>query len=353
MFLSVKPPTWTCLNSLKPSRSSSFCFSKVRFHGLPFFKIHSSAMIHWFTRQMIQNPVLMIRSPCFTNFRLLSPIFPMVFNRFPYAFSHIFVWGSCFDSVSRRSSSASSSSASPSALSHTSLSTTICHTHLFVNHHLSHHHLSHSALSHTSLSTTIFHTTICHAHTPPSFITHLFTHILVTHHLSHIVTHHLSSFTHIFVTHHLSHTSLSHTICHTSSLSTIFVNHHLSHTSLSTTIFPAICHTQLCQPPSFTHIFVTHHLSHTSLSTTIFHTHLLRGGRGTWRHRASAAFCVAGVALGGIHRSFAHPPSFCGAGVALGDIHLRFGDIYLGFAWHAAAWHLWHWAGSGGALGLH
>ena len=31
------------------------------------------------------------------------------------------------------------------------------------------------------------------------------------------------------------------------------------------------------------------------------------------------------------------------AGVALGDIYLR-------FAWQA--WHLWHWAGSGGALGL-
>jgi len=26
------------------------------------------------------------------------------------------------------------------------------------------------------------------------------------------------------------------------------------------------------------------------------------------------------------------------------------GDIYLHFAWQA--WHLWHWAGSGGALGL-
>jgi len=30
------------------------------------------------------------------------------------------------------------------------------------------------------------------------------------------------------------------------------------------------------------------------------------------------------------------------AGVALGDIHLR-------FAWQT--WHIWHWAGSGGALG--
>ena len=44
------------------------------------------------------------------------------------------------------------------------------------------------------------------------------------------------------------------------------------------------------------------------------------------------------------------------AGVALGDIHLRFawqfvalGHIHLRFAWQV--WHLWHWAGSGGALG--
>jgi len=43
------------------------------------------------------------------------------------------------------------------------------------------------------------------------------------------------------------------------------------------------------------------------------------------------------------------------ASVALGDIHLRFtwqavlGDIDFHFAWQA--WHLWHWAGSGGALG--
>ena len=37
-----------------------------------------------------------------------------------------------------------------------------------------------------------------------------------------------------------------------------------------------------------------------------------------------------------------HPPSFHVAGVALGG-------IYFGFAWQA--WHLWHWAGSGGVLG--
>ena len=80
--------------------------------------------------------------------------------------------------------------------------------------------------------------------------------------------------------------------------------------------------------------------------------------RGTWWH--PAALCVAGVALGDIHLRFAwqawhlatstfvlrgkrHPPSFCVASVALGDIYFR-------FAWQA--WHLWHWASSGGALGL-
>ena len=38
-----------------------------------------------------------------------------------------------------------------------------------------------------------------------------------------------------------------------------------------------------------------------------------------------------------------HLPSLCVASVALRD-------IYLHFAWQA--WHLWHWAGSGGALGF-
>ena len=49
-------------------------------------------------------------------------------------------------------------------------------------------------------------------------------------------------------------------------------------------------------------------------------TFTLRGRRGAWRHRR--AFCVAGVALGDI------------------DVHSAL-----------QAWHLWHWAGSGGALG--
>ena len=116
----------------------------------------------------------------------------------------------------------------------------------------------------------------------------------------------------------------------------------------------------------------------------------LRGRRGAWRHRpwfcvagvalmalgwiwwrawsplvarGAAALCVAGVALADIHvalrgrrGAWRHRPSFCVAGVALAHINLRFFvpgmalvDIDLGFAWQA--WRLWHWAGSGGALG--
>ena len=169
-------------------------------------------------------------------------------------------------------------------------------------------------------------------------------------------------------------------IFHAPSLSTIFVNHHLSHTISHT---PPLTH-HLCQPPSITYhlshtIFVnhlcqppslsttifhtpslTHHLSHTSLSTTIFHTPswstTLRGRCGS--HPPSfcvagvalmalmalggalgpvlvaddaAALCVAGVALGHIHRSF-HV-----AGVAQSHIHL----FHLCFA--RQAWHSWHW----------
>ena len=75
------------------------------------------------------------------------------------------------------------------------------------------------------------------------------------------------------------------------------------------------------------------------MSHTIFHIQL---------------FCVAGVALGDVCLPFMR--RFCVAGVALGDICLPF----MWQAWHLAtrafvlwgSWHLWHWAGSGGALGL-
>ena len=89
--------------------------------------------------------------------------------------------------------------------------------------------------------------------------------------------------------------------------------------------------------------------------------------------RGAAALCVAGVALAHIHLRFAWQAwhfrastfvlrgrtlgwiwwcawaplvargaaALCVAGMALAHIHLR-------FDWQA--WHLWHWAGSGGAL---
>ena len=112
-----------------------------------------------------------------TIFRDLKNVFP------------IFVWGSCFDSVSVPSASASTASS---------------FTHIFVTHHLSHINFVTHHLSHTSLSHIIFHTHLRHR----------------------------PSFAHNFVTHHLSHTTLSHTIfhihlCHTSSFTHNFVTHHL------------------------------------------------------------------------------------------------------------------------------
>ena len=201
-----------------------------------------------------------------------------------------------------------------------------------------------STLSHTIFHTQLCHTQLCHpqlCHTPS------FTHNFVTHNFV----------THNFVTHHLSHTTLSH----------LSLSHTIFHTQL--------CHTQLCHPqlshtPSFTHNFVTHnlvthHLSHTTLSHTIFHLQLCHLSHTTWspwrfawqawhlRHWAGSGGTLGrrlGTAgrqwrrgtLRGRRGTWWHPPSSRVAGVALGHIHLR-------FVWQA--WHLWHWAGSGGALG--
>ena len=160
-------------------------------------------------------------------------------------------------------------------------------------------------------------------------------------------THQLSTLTHFFHTQLLLHTifntpSLSHTIFHT-----IFHTPTLSHTIFHTQTHTTIFHIQLCLTQTLSHtIFHTqthttifhiqlcltqtlsHTIFHTQTHTTIFHIQLCLTPSlshtifhfGTWRH----------------------PPSFRVACVALGHIHLR-------FAWQA--WHLWHWAGSGGALG--
>ena len=265
-----------------------------------------------------------------------------------------------FDSVSRVLSRLPASSRLPPPPLHTHLSHTIFVNHLCQPSSFTHH-LSHT-ISHTPSLT---HTHLCQ---PPSFT---------------------PSFTHIFVNHHLSHTifhtpSLSHTIFHTPSLSTIFVNHHLSHTIFDTH--------HLSHTPSLTHIFVNHHLSHTifytpSLSTTIFHTHTIFVTRNFVTHNLSHTtfhFFHAQSFTHHLSHTIFHAPSLtssfthhlshtifytqplpltifvthlcqslshthifvnhhCVAGVALGDMCLR-------FTWQA--WPLWHWAGSGGALGL-
>ena len=73
------------------------------------------------------------------------------------------------------------------------------------------------------------------------------------------------------------------------------------------------------------HHLITHLLSHNLLTHT------------TSSHTTSSHTTYS-------HTTYSHPPSLCVAGVALGDI-----DVHS--PWQA--WHLWHWAGSGGALGSH
>ena len=84
--------------------------------------------------------------------------------------------------------------------------------------------------------------------------------------------------------------------------------------------------------------------------------HILCGKRGTWRHRPS--LCgrrgnfgtglalvarLVPVVAAAVCRIWTHRPPFSVVGAALGDIGIH-------FVWQA--WHLWHWAGSGGALGF-
>ena len=90
-----------------------------------------------------------------------------------------------------------------------------------------------------------------------------------------------------------------------------------------------------------THNLSSHILSsHNLLTHTLFTHNLLT-------HNLSSHICVAGVArmaLGWLRWCAwaGVAPSFHVAGVVLGDIDLH-------FVWQA--WHVWHWAGSGGALG--
>ena len=142
---------------------------------------------------------------------------------------------------------------------------------------------------------------------------------------------------------YFSHRTLSHTtLSHTTLSHTIFVTHHLSRTILShTTLSPIIFDTRHLSRPT---------LSHTTFPTQLCHTPSL------WQawHLAISdidqhSFCVVGVALW----------HWAGSGGALGARwspgvlrhFVALGDIHLHFAWQVRR--LWHWAGSGGALGAH
>ena len=264
-------------------------------------------------------------------------------------------------------------------LSHThkTFSTTICHTHthtsshIFVTHHFS------QSFTHISLSTTIFHTQLCQ----PPFVTH--THTSLPHIIFHLCQ--APSFT------HLSHTIFRTHLCRTSSFTYNFVTRNLSFAWQAWRLVTSTLESR-GRRPSFhvagvalgdIHLRFTWQAWHLATCTFVLRgrrgayralgwvcgrawtglvasdaaalcvagvalgdTHLRvtwRGRRGTWRHRS---FCVAGVplrALGWLWRRAwtglvaGDAAALCVAGVSLGDIRLRF---------------TWHWAGSGGALGL-
>ena len=100
-------------------------------------------------------------------------------------------------------------------------------------------------------------------------------------------------------------------------------------------VFDSVSRSRSRSQPRPLRLSFTHYLSHTTLSR--FRPVL---------KRICAHTCGSGKVKScwqsGRCGTWKHPPSLRVAGVALGDINLH-------FAWQV--WHLWHWAGSGGALG--
>ena len=250
--------------------------------------------------------------------------------------------------------------ASPPAASHTTSSHTTCshttcpHTQLTSTHNL----LPHTAYSHTtSLHTTSPHTTYSHTHNLLShnflthnFITHnLSTHNLLSHNLLTLTTcpHTTSSHTHTTSPHNLlTHTTSSHThnlLSHNLSTHNLLSHNFLTHTTYSHT---TSSHT------SYSHTQLVHKFCAAGVCTYGTGLALVARLGPVWRrglgdidfHFAWQAWHLATSAstLRGRCGTWRHWPSLCMAGAALGDIDCH-------FAWQA--WHLWHWTGSGGALG--
>ena len=106
----------------------------------------------------------------------------------------------------------------------------------------------------------------------------------------------------------------------------------LTHKSYTHTTYSHTSHTHA----TYSHTSHTHATySHTSYKHTTY-SHATHTNT-TYSHTAHINTIPSHTTL-----SHTHKPSLCMAGVALGDIDLH-------FVWQAR--HLWHWAGSGGALG--
>ena len=161
----------------------------------------------------------------------------------------------------------------------------------------------------------------------------------------------------------LAHTQLVHTLVHTQLAHTHTTCPHTTcpHTTCPhTTSSHATCPHTTCPPSQLVHTQLVHLHFAWQAWHLVTATFSLRGRRGTYG--------MVGVALGDMDLHFAW--HFCAAGVALGDIHLHFAwqarhlatstGTLRGKAWHLVtshlhfawqAWHWWHWAGSGRALG--
>ena len=187
--------------------------------------------------------------------------------------------------------------------------------------------LSHTTLSHTNFVRTIFDTQLCHTnfHT---FVTHNF----VAQQLSHTT---------------LSHTNFVRTIFDTQLCRTLTFTHNsvTQQSSANTTLSQAIFDhnspppTQLCHTPSLTQLCHTLSLSHTLCHTPTFHCHTPTFSHTIFDTQHVASLCVAGMALGDIHLRFTWQAS-----------HLE--TFFFVLRGRRGTWrHLWHWAGSGGALG--
>ena len=278
--------------------------------------------------------------------------------------------------------------------------TTLSHTHTTLSHStLSHTPLSHATLSHTTLSRTNCHIQLCHTqlcHT--QIVTHKLSHTTLSHTNCHTQLCHIQIVTHILVTYKWSHTTLSHTTLSHNFVTCNFATYNLATSTLvSWNVWHLATSAVVSRgrrgawwhPPSFCVAgVVLMRLGWLPLVTRLvplWRRATLRSRRGAWRHPPSfhvagvihiglgwfwwrswsrcgaVLLCVAGVALGDIHRRFAWQASYlwdwAGSGDALGPAvaaalcvaGVALGDIHLGFTWQA--WFLWDWAGSGDALG--